>query len=320
MTYRDSEREAIVDELLLDANLTGTHDVQRTLLSLGSLAHASAPAPMGELAAMLAGPHDELSKRRWRNKHRTAVISVAVVAAMGLGASGVAAASSGFTRTPTFIDHLFSNLAPQWSAAPAVLPVPDAPQVGTEPAQASDPAAIPPVSPTGGAEDADAPGPESPVQGQQVPGTNSVLPAPAAPRADDAQADRNALTRNTSPQGNAGNWGAPGTASGDETEPTEQQPGNSQSNAQGKAQSDKSQGSTPQNSKAQANKAQPTLPAVAGPGIAPAKPAPSAPGSPDKSQGNKNGHFFPALTGDRAGGQVPSFVDKLQQWLKRAQP
>lgn len=153
MTNRDSEREAIVDELLLDADAANgtnvdatevgaTSGVQQALLSLGSFANLAAPTPGAELSAMLAGPHDEVSKRRWRHKHRTAVVSVAVVAAMGLGVSGVAAASSGFTRNPSFIDELLGNVRPQPVAAP-VLPIPDAPRISTEPALVVDPAAIP---------------------------------------------------------------------------------------------------------------------------------------------------------------------------------
>jgi len=145
MTYRDTEREAIVDGLMLDAELSDASDLRHALLSLGSFANVPAPAPGAELAAMLAGPHDELSKRRWRHKHRTAVVSVAVVAAMGLGVSGVAAASSGFTRSPSF-DGLLGNFAPRWSASTPVLPAPDAPKVSTEPAPAVDPAALPPAT------------------------------------------------------------------------------------------------------------------------------------------------------------------------------
>ncbi len=138
MTYRDSEREAIVDELLLDADAViaadadadadATSGVRQALLSLSSFANLAAPpTPGAELSAMLAGPHDEVSKRRWRHKHRTAVVSVAVVAAMGLGVSGVAAASSGFTRNPSFVDELLGNVRPQPVAAAPVLPIPDAP-------------------------------------------------------------------------------------------------------------------------------------------------------------------------------------------------
>ncbi len=149
MTSRDSEREAMVDELLLDADAADSSDVRLALLSMGSFANLAAPTPGPELSAMLAGPHDEVSKRRWRHKHRTAVIGVAVVAAMGLGVSGVAASSSGFTRNPSFIDELLGNVRPQPAAAAPVLPIPDAPRVITEPAPVVDPAAIPTIPAAG---------------------------------------------------------------------------------------------------------------------------------------------------------------------------
>ncbi|NQD90335.1 hypothetical protein HP499_21340 [Paenarthrobacter sp. CM16] len=168
MTYRDTEREAIVDELLLDADLADASDVRQALVSLGAFANLSAPAPSPELAAMIAGPHDELSKRRWRHQHRTAMVSIAVVAAMGLGVSGVAAASSGFTRNPSFIDQLISNFQPQPPVAAPELPSPDAPRVSTEPAPAADPA------------------PASDPASVPSPSTVQSIPVPAAASADNA--------------------------------------------------------------------------------------------------------------------------------------
>ncbi|MDI2036641.1 hypothetical protein [Paenarthrobacter nitroguajacolicus] len=151
MTFKDLEREQIVDELLLDADLADTADVRQVLLAMGHFSDAAAPAPSKELAAMLAGPHDEVTKRRWRHKHRTAVVGVAVVAAMGLGVSGVAAASSGFTRSPSF-EGLFGSFVPHTAPAAPVVLAPDAPKVSTAPAPSADPAAIPqpvqPVRPT----------------------------------------------------------------------------------------------------------------------------------------------------------------------------
>jgi len=180
MTYRDMEREEIVDELLLDAGPTDAPGLRHALLSMRSFADLPAPAPSEALAAMFAGPHDELSKRRWRHKHRTAVVSVAVVAAMGLGVSGVAAASSGFTRTPTFVDELLGKFAPQPSAAAPVLPTADAPKVSTEPAPSVDPASLPTATespavpgPRQGDETSDAAKLTAPAQ-QPAPGTQTA--------------------------------------------------------------------------------------------------------------------------------------------------
>ncbi|MET3903092.1 hypothetical protein [Paenarthrobacter sp. 4246] len=191
MTYRDMEREAIVDELLLDAELADASDVRQALVSLGTLANIPAPAPSAELAAMIAGPHDELSKRRWRHKHRTTVVSIAVVAAMGLGVSGVAAASSGFTRNPSFIDQLINNFHPRPSVAAPELPSPDAPRVTTEPAPAVDPAAIPPAPEASSIPVPAAASAENVAQAQaQAP--NAVPAVPAPKPADTGAADTGA--------------------------------------------------------------------------------------------------------------------------------
>ncbi|MFK0002860.1 hypothetical protein [Paenarthrobacter sp. NPDC090522] len=189
MTYKDVERRALVDELLLDADLDGDSDLRTTLLSVGSYASLPAPTPNAELAAMLAGPHDELSKRRWKRKHRAAVVSVAVAAAMGLGVSGVAAASSGFTRHPAFIDELFGNLAPHATAGPTALPTPDAPKVATEEGRQVDPAAIPAPAITGDPVPTTAPAPV--ISAQSTPAADPAAQAPAAqPAAPNTEATR----------------------------------------------------------------------------------------------------------------------------------
>ncbi|MFJ4266036.1 hypothetical protein ACIPY1_05700 [Paenarthrobacter nicotinovorans] len=182
MTFKDLERGKLVDELLLDADLGDAPDLRQALLAVGSFADAAAPEPGEELAAMLAGPHDDVSKRRWRHKHRTAVVGVAVVAAMGLGVTGVAAASSGFTRSPSF-EGLWEGLASQRAAETPVLLTPDAPKVGTVPAPSADPAAIPldvqqgqPVQPTRPVQPS-----QVLVAGNQVPVLAQVPPAAPQP-------------------------------------------------------------------------------------------------------------------------------------------
>lgn len=192
MTSTHSEREAIADELLLDDDFSGADpaeisEVRQVLLSMASLASLPAPAPGAELAAMIAGPHDELSKRRWRHQHRTAVVGVAVVAAMGLGVSGVAAASSGFTRSPSFINELLGTFIPQPTAAPPALPAPDAPKVSTEPAPAVDPAAIPPaaIPPATQAPVVSVPASpqvQQPAPAEPVPAPEAAQPVPGSPQ------------------------------------------------------------------------------------------------------------------------------------------
>jgi hypothetical protein len=283
MTCRDMERKDIVDELLLDAGSTDAPGLRQALLSMRSFADLPAPAPSEALATMFAGPHDEVSKRRWRHKHRTAVVSVAVVAAMGFGVSGVAAASSGFTRTPAFVDELLGNFAPQPSAAAPELPTPDAPKVSTEPAPSGDPAALPPatespaVSRTPETSDAAVPLGQAPVQ--PAPGAQ---PAPEAHPAD---------VGNVPVSGAAGEPPRAGKAKPPEAEPRE--------------------------AKLEAKLGQagfePTLPDVVEPTAAPtatAKPAPA--------HGNKPSQALPSLGEKPAHEQFQSFVDKLKQWLRGA--
>ena len=287
MTYRDMEREDIVDELLLDAGPTDAPGLRQALLSMRSFADLPAPAPSEALAAMFAGPHDEVSKRRWRHKHRTAVVSVAVVAAMGLGVSGVAAASSGFTRTPTFVDELLGNFAPRPSAAAPALPAADAPKVSTEPAPSGDPAALPtatesPAVPrTPETSDTAVPLGQAPVQPAPV----QPAPVQPAPGVQPAHEAHPADVGNVPASGAAGEPPRTGQAKPAEAEPRE--------------------------AKLEAKLGQaglePTLPDVVKPTAAPtttAKPAPA--------HGNK----LPSLSEEPTHEQFQSFVDKLKQWLR----
>ncbi|MCX8454816.1 hypothetical protein [Paenarthrobacter ureafaciens] len=194
MTYRDrpsreSESTAAVDELLLEADLSDDADMRAVLLSLRTLGNLPAPAPGPELAAMLARPHDQLAKRRWQRKHRAALAGVAVVAAMGLGVSGVAAASSGFTKTPTIISGIFGNPSRQGDAAPQELPRPDAPRVITEPAPTEENVPGGSLAGSGGSSSPSAL-PEAPrtTAPQQSTAPTQAAPEQAAP--EQARADR----------------------------------------------------------------------------------------------------------------------------------
>ncbi|MFF1828497.1 hypothetical protein [Paenarthrobacter sp. NPDC058040] len=265
MTYKELERRAIVDELLLDAGMAGDSEVRTTLLSMGSCADLPAPKPNAELAAMLAGPHDELSKRRWKRKHRAAVVSVAVVAAMGLGVSGVAAASSGFTRHPAFIDELFGNLAPHGTAGPTALPTPDAPKVATEEGRQADPAAVPSPTPTGEPVPTTTPGPAA--AGQDTAAKNAAAQAPTVQPAIPGAKPTNAAAKPA------------------ETKPAEPQPA----------------------------EAKPTSPAAKPGPIKPTKPTKPEQGGQDKKQGQ--GSEDQGV--DALDGHLPSFMDKLKEWLKQ---
>jgi hypothetical protein len=191
---------------------------------------------------MLAGPHDQLAKRRWQRKHRAALAGVAVVAAMGLGVSGVAAASSGFTKTPTIISGLFGNPSRQGDAAPQELPRPDAPRVITEPAPTeenvpggslagsggtSSPSALPEAPRTTAPQQSTASAQSAPEQAapeqawadrapdDQAQGTtpgSKGLPAVANQAAKDAHNSKADQGAGTSPKGKPGDarWTAPG--------------------------------------------------------------------------------------------------------------
>lgn len=117
MTTRDDSSGGTVDQLLLDAGHADVPELRAALLSIASLARMQAPAPGPELALMLAGPRDELTRRRWLRKHRPAVVGLAVLAGMGLGVSGVAATSqvSGDGTGPWSVQELTTHWSPGWT-------------------------------------------------------------------------------------------------------------------------------------------------------------------------------------------------------------
>lgn len=287
MTYRDSEREVIAEELLLDADAADSADVRRALLSLGSFANLAAPTPGAELSAMLSGPHDEVSNRRWRRKHRTAVVGVAVVAAMGLGVSGVAAASSGFTRNPSFMDELLGNVRPQPAVAAPALPSPDAPRVMTEPAPAVDPAALPT---TPAAESVPVPGSGAPAEIPAQTQAQAQVPAqPAAPGVVEAPA------HNSTPPSGA----VPGSAVSVEPPQTKLAP-NLPLSPQPNPDSGKEDRSGKEDKSDKEDKS----------------------GKEDKQQAAKSaertkpGHRHTALSDERNDEQLPASVDTWKQWPK----
>jgi hypothetical protein len=93
MTNSEKATRSTVEELLLDAGQADAPELRAYLLHLRSLADLPLPAPGAELASLLAGSVDELARKRPLRKHRPTVVSVAVIAGMGLGVSGVAATS-----------------------------------------------------------------------------------------------------------------------------------------------------------------------------------------------------------------------------------
>lgn len=116
MTTRDDVSGGTVDRLLLDAGHTDVPELRAALLSIASLGHMQVPAPGAELAAMLAGSRDELTKKRWLRRHRPTVAGLAVLAGMSLGVSGVAATSEVSTTGsgPWSIQELTTGWTPDW--------------------------------------------------------------------------------------------------------------------------------------------------------------------------------------------------------------
>ncbi|WP_426998047.1 hypothetical protein [Pseudarthrobacter sp. N5] len=129
----------MVDEMLLDAGHSTVPELRAVLMSLGSLAELPAPAPGAELAALMAGPHNDLSRRRWLRKHRPAVVGIAVLTGMGLGISGVAASSP----VPQALGAGLSvqQLVQDWTQA---WTVPVASRQSPAPGASTLPAALPP--------------------------------------------------------------------------------------------------------------------------------------------------------------------------------
>jgi hypothetical protein len=153
MTLNASRLLETVDEMLLDAGQSHAGELRAALLSLGTLASVPAPVPGAELAALLAGPRDQLSRQRRLRRHRPVVVGLAVLAGMGLGVSGVAATASGQGQLSSLsVQHLLQDWVPAWniaggvpSASPAACLWPDplgaaqegvAPAVGPAPAKA----------------------------------------------------------------------------------------------------------------------------------------------------------------------------------------
>ena len=117
MTTREDFSGGTVDRILLDAGHPDVPELRAALLSIASLAQMPVPAPGAELAAMLAGPRDELTRKRWLRQHRPTVVGLAVLAGMGLGVTGVAATGqvsedgSGLWS----VQQLTTDWAPDWT-------------------------------------------------------------------------------------------------------------------------------------------------------------------------------------------------------------
>lgn len=95
----DPHGDQRISEVLLESGFEDASILRDSLYELRSLALADAPEPRAELAALLTPGVASLERKRWGKRRRTAVLSAAVVGAMGLGAGAVAAANEDFRET-----------------------------------------------------------------------------------------------------------------------------------------------------------------------------------------------------------------------------
>lgn len=164
---REAQQEGPIQAMLRDAGLESSTELRRSLEQLGALVPDRAPAPRGDLAALLAaGSKDSLpagvaglSERRGR-KRRLAIVGGAVVGAMTLGAGAVAASSEDFRGN---ISHTLGTIFQPSGQTPDTAPKP----AGPSPADL--PAAPVPSNATG----ATTPRPEAP----EAPASAAAVPA-----------------------------------------------------------------------------------------------------------------------------------------------
>ena len=206
MTTRDDSSGGAVDQLLLDAGHADVPELRAALLSIASLARMQAPAPGPELALMLAGPRDELTRRRWLRKHRPAVVGLAVLAGMGLGVSGVAATSqvSGDGTGPWSVQELTTHWSPGWT-----LPL--------APVAADRGGRITWVSPLFLQTDRAHPAAAASEPAAQTAGAKPAAVGPAAPAASDGDKNQSATGKGRAP-GTSSN-GKPGQANNGKANP-----------------------------------------------------------------------------------------------------
>jgi hypothetical protein len=91
---RNPEDARRITELLAESEQETSAEIEEALYELLDLASRPAPSPSGELAALLQV--DDLMRHRWARKHRTGLIVLGVVGALGLGATGAAASNLQF--------------------------------------------------------------------------------------------------------------------------------------------------------------------------------------------------------------------------------
>ncbi|MBT1003433.1 hypothetical protein KIH31_12545 [Paenarthrobacter sp. DKR-5] len=174
---QNRETDERILEMLHESDLEDDAALAASLRDLRALGQQEAPEPSAELAALLTPGVSSLERKRWSRRHRTAVVSVAVVGAMGLGAGAVAAANPDFRDSVSKTVSVLLRPSAEQSQPPAVK------------APAShEPSAIPAVPGTGSQLPVPAPTATAESRGSAAAPGAAVerpkqLPAPASPTA-----------------------------------------------------------------------------------------------------------------------------------------
>lgn len=112
---RNPEDARRIIELLAESEQETSAELEEALYEILGLASRPAPSPSGELAALLQV--DDLTRHRWARswarKHRTGLIVLGVVGALGLGATGAAASNLQFRElTQDTVVNLINHYTP----------------------------------------------------------------------------------------------------------------------------------------------------------------------------------------------------------------
>ncbi|KQR04878.1 hypothetical protein ASF72_00250 [Arthrobacter sp. Leaf141] len=186
MSAHDGNLRRTVAELLDDSGQQDNEALEAALMSLGGLAHTPAPAPGPGLAALLSDVPDEVARHRRLGRGKSTIVGLAVIAGMGLGATGVAASTGGHAGTGSFSVQQLLGPWVTGPANPAPAPIPDPASVPVPaPAPAPQPGHVTagePGGPSGG---------DSTRQSASTPGSVPA-PSPVPPAVADAGADSGA--------------------------------------------------------------------------------------------------------------------------------
>lgn len=143
---RESDDNRIIDAFLSESDASASEPLRNVLLELRSIGSGAAPEPCAELQQLFA-PRNVTVLNDRRHRRRTVITTIAVVASMGLGASGVAALSPEFRAVAEgAVSRLFTppagnELVDTAQRESAILPITDPLKSRTIPENVPDKAA-----------------------------------------------------------------------------------------------------------------------------------------------------------------------------------